>query len=68
MTTFDKEKIIEQLRSLKNLPRIKEVKALRQRLERELERFTEKPVIQEIPDKEISISANVRRSSKLSRY
>ena len=65
MTKFDKEKIIEQLKSLNNLPQVKEVKALRQRLERELEKFVEKQV-EIIP--EIIGSANVKRSSKLSRY
>ena len=65
MATFDKEKIIEQLESLNNLPQVKEVKALRQRLERELERFAEKQV-EKIP--ETTGSANVKRSSKLSRY
>ena len=50
MTKFDKEKIIEQLESLKNLPKIKEVKALRQRLEKELEKFEEQELIKEIPE------------------
>lgn len=68
MTTFEKEKIIEQLGSLKNLPQIKEVKALRQRLERELERFAEKQVIEKTSKNEVSVSTNVRRSSKLTRY
>lgn len=48
MTTFDKEKIIEQLESLKKFSQIKEVKALRQRLESELERLTPKEVIKEV--------------------
>lgn len=39
MTKFDKEKILDQLENLKNLPKIKEVKALRHRLEKELKKF-----------------------------
>lgn len=39
MTKLDKDEIIRQLENLKNLPKIKEVKALRQRLERELQRL-----------------------------
>lgn len=64
MATFKKEKILEQIESLKNLPQIKEVKALRKRLEQELERLTErvKPEITEIPKEEKQIQANIKRS------
>ncbi len=64
MTTFEKEKILEQLDSLKNLPKIKEVKALRKRLEKELEKFAEKvkPLPKEISKEEKQIQANLRRS------
>ena len=49
MVSFDKEKILDQLESLKNLPQVKEVKALRQRLEKELERLEEKePMVKEV--------------------
>jgi hypothetical protein len=47
MVLFDKEKLAEQLRALGELPQIKEVKALRQRLEKELERLGEKESIAE---------------------
>ena len=65
MTTFEKEKILEQIESLKNLPQIKEVKALRKRLEQELERLADKikPEIAEIPKEEKQIQANIKRSS-----
>jgi len=70
MANFEKEKILEQLGSLKNLPQIKEVKALKKRLELELERITEKiepeksiPDFTEITKEQKRINANVRRSS-----
>jgi len=67
MVLFDKEKILEQLEFLKNQPQLKELKAYRQRLEKELERISTRQVEKEIP-KVIEISPNVKRSSKLSRY
>ena len=39
MVKLNKDEIIKQLENLKNLPKIKEVKALTQRLEKELQRF-----------------------------
>ena len=49
MAIFDKEKILDHLESLRNLPQVKEVKALRQRLEKELERLEEKePIVKEV--------------------
>lgn len=69
MAKFDKEKILEQLDSLKNLPQIKEVKALRQRLENELARFTQvKEVIKQVPSATKGELANLKRSSKAQRY
>jgi len=65
MANFEKEKILEQLESLKNLPQVKEVKALKQRLEKELERLAPKKEIAVIPKTKI---INIKRSSKLSRY
>ncbi len=65
MVLFDKDKLTEQLRALGELPQIREVKALRQRLEKELERFSTKEIDEKIPE---VISPNVKRSSKLSRY
>jgi ABC-type Zn uptake system ZnuABC Zn-binding protein ZnuA len=64
MTKFDKEKIVEQLESLKNLPQIKEVKSLRKRLEKELEKLADKikPEIAEIPKEQRQIQANIKRS------
>lgn len=68
MIFFDNDRLVEQIKSLKELPQIKEVKALRKRLERELERLTSSQVIEKIPSQVIGISPNVKRSSKLSRY
>lgn len=65
MVLFDKEKLAGQLRALGELPQIKEVKALRQRLEKELERLSAKEIEEKLPE---IISPNVKRSSKLSRY
>lgn len=65
MANFEKEKILAQLESLRALPQVKEVKALKQRLEKELERLTPKIKIPIEPKPEIT---NVKRSSKLSRY
>lgn len=47
MATFEKEKIIEQLESLKNIPKYKEVKALQKRLELELARLDKEPLVKE---------------------
>ena len=65
MVLFDKEKLTEQLRALGELPQIREVKALRHRLEKELEKLSTRQVEEKIPK---IISPNVVRSSKLSRY
>lgn len=47
MATFEKEKLLEQLESLKNLPKYKEVKALKKRLEMELARLEKEPIVKE---------------------
>jgi len=63
MVTFDKDKLSEQIRALRELPQIKEVRLLRQRLQRELERFTKKEI-----KTEIIIPKPDTRSSKLKKY
>lgn len=69
MVLFDKDKLGEQIKALKELPQIKEVRVLRQRLEKELEKLIAKEVIEIEPvDQEVKISANVRRSNRLTRY
>ena len=68
MVLFDKEKLAEQLRALKELPQIKEVTALRHRLEKELERLSQTLVEEKIPKQVIEVTSNAKRSSKLSRY
>jgi GTPase len=69
MTKFDKEKILEQLKSLKKLPQVKEVKALKKRFELELQRLEEKikpekeiQEFAEISKEQKRINANVKRS------
>lgn len=69
MTNFERNKILEQLNSLRNLPQIKEVKALKKRLQQELERLEEKrklvkaiPEFTEIAKEQKKINANVKRS------
>ena|SRR2546428_13419015 len=64
MVTFDKDKLAEQIESLKKLPQIKEVKALMQRLQKELARFEEK----EIPIQPIIEKSGLSRSTKLKKY
>ena len=69
MVSFDKDKLSEQLKALKELPAIKEVRELRKRLERELAKLTPKEAVEARPsDQEVKISTNIKRSSKLSRY
>src|SRR5438445_5568196 len=70
MTNFEKEKILELLNYLKNIPQAKEVKALKKRLEVELLRLAEKikpekelPEFVEIAKEQKRINANVKRSS-----
>lgn len=65
MVLFDKDKLAEQLKALSELPQIKEVKALRHRLEKELGKLSANPIEEKLPR---IISPNVVRSSKLTRY
>ncbi len=68
MVTFDIDKLRDQIDQLKNLPNIKEVIALRKRLQSEITRLS-KPV--EKPQKlveELNILANTKRAGKLKRY
>jgi hypothetical protein len=68
MVSFDKDKLSAQIDALKKLPQIKEVRALKQRLEKELEKLISRQVETKPAIPEIKISTNVRRSNKLSRY
>ena len=61
--SFDKQKIQDQLDSLKNLPNIKEVKALRKRLREELGKIKEEKPVVTIPKEQRYQQANQRRSS-----
>ena len=65
MVSFNLDKLREQLENLKQLPNIKEVVALRKRLQKEQKRIT-KPVTPKITIPEVD--ANVKRSTKLQRY
>jgi len=65
MVSFNLDKLREQLENLKQLPNIKEVVALRKRLQKEQKRIT-KPVAPKITIPKID--ANAQRSSKLQRY
>ena len=63
--TIDKlDAILEQLKGI----RIKEVLSLRKRLEKEKEKLIPQEQEIKIPKEQIQISANQKRSSKLSRY
>ncbi|MBM3911013.1 MAG: hypothetical protein FJ356_05135 [Thaumarchaeota archaeon] len=66
MVSFDVNKLREQLKSLKDLPNIKEVIQLRKRLRKELAKV-EKPIVTK-PEVDKTILANVKRSGKLRRY
>ena len=63
MVAFDKDKLNEQIRALGELPQIKEVRLLRDRLQRELERLQKQE-----PEIEATISEPNTRSSKLKKY
>jgi len=65
MVSFNLDKLKEQLENLKQLPNIKEVVALRKRLQKEQKRIT-KPVTPKITIPKVD--ANVKRSTKLQRY
>ena len=68
MVSFDVNKLREQLDSLRRLPRIKEVVALRKRLQKELDKITRKDVVIEAPVIDVATTANKKRSGKLRRY
>lgn len=69
MPSFDVNKIKKDLAILKKLPKIKEVVALRKRLQKELDRLTKsKLVIIKTSKKEQKISSNKKRSGKMKRY
>jgi len=65
MVSFDKDKLVEQIKALKELPQIKEVKSLIQRLEKEFARFEKKEII---PIQPIIEKPNLSRSTKLKKY
>ena len=65
MVSFNLDKLKEQLENLKQLPNIKEVVALRKRLQKEQKRIT-KPVAPKITIPKVD--TNVKRSTKLQRY
>jgi hypothetical protein len=69
MPPFDVNKIRKNLAVLRKLPPIKEVVALRKRLQKELDRLTRpKHVIIHPSKKERKISSNKKRSGKMKRY
>ena len=65
MVSFNLDKLKEQLENLKQLPNIKEVVALRKRLQKEQKKIT-KPIVQKITISKVDV--NVKRSTKLQRY
>lgn len=66
MVSFDKDKLANLLESLKELPKIKEVRALQNRIQKELVRIKTKKKVTRVPSKEkIAAQANVKRSSSM---
>lgn len=63
MVSFDVNKVKEQIESLKNLPNIKEVRALRKRLQSELKILE----VKEAPEIEITEFPKITRAQKISR-
>jgi hypothetical protein len=68
MVSFDIDKLREQIESLKNLPNIKEVLALRKRLQTELDRLTKSTTSESKSVEDLNVLANVARSGKLKKY
>jgi DNA polymerase/3'-5' exonuclease PolX len=66
MVSFDIDKLREHLEQLKSLPNIKEVIALRKRLQNEINRLAKQEIQKPVED--LQIQANVKRSGKLRRY
>jgi len=65
MIQFDKDKLAELLRTLGDLPKIKEVTALQKRLQKELKTKPKKP---RLSKETIKIIGNEKRSVKQKRY
>ena len=68
MVEFDPNKLDELLQVLKDLPRIKEIIALKKRLAKEKEKLIPKEPGVAVPKEVIEAIANVKRSSKLQKY
>jgi len=68
MVSFDRNKLTELLKSLKEFPQLSEVRALRKRLQKENVKLEPKPKPITPTFEEVKATANIRRSSKLERY
>ena len=68
MVTFDLNKLREQIKQLKSLPNLKEVVALRKRLNKELDRIKKKEVVVAPVITAPAESANIRRSKSLKKH
>jgi len=69
MVSLDKNKLSELIKTLAGIPQLKEVRALKKRLQKEQERLFPKPVPATVPAAEdVTAAANIRRSTKLQRY
>jgi len=66
MVSFDKNKLSELLKSLKEFPQLSEVKELRKRLKNEQQKIT-KDIVAPVPTVS-KVDVNVKRSTKLQRY
>ena len=66
MIQFDKDKLAELLRTLGELPKIREVRDLQKRLEKELQKT--KPKKLRLSKETVKINANQNRSTKQKRY
>ncbi len=69
MVTFNKNKLNELLKSLKEFPQLREVRELRKRLQKEAVKIKPKPKPTVAPaPAEIKAIVNAQRSTKLQRY
>ena len=68
MVKFELDKLDELLENLKELPRVKEITALRKRLQKEKEKLAPEAAAPAPTPAEVTVKANASRSSKLSRY
>ena len=66
MIQFDKDKLAELLRTLAEIPKIKEVRDLQKRLQKELQKT--KPKKARLSKEKIKILGNEKRSAKQKRY